>query len=244
MREKLEIEISNGTKDLDILKNRDLSEIKELMLIFFKPLSIKFLKDFKNLERLTLAGSIKDFSPVSECSTLKELQISGGSLENLDFIKNLSIKSLTIDIFKSKTKTFIIPNIKSLESLTISEVPCIDNLSFLSEFETLQRLTLFHLKSKILFDFSRLTNLKDLSLISMNHLKNLMELKDAKNLEKLCITDQRFGASKPKINAKAELLKILPNLKDLKSLTLDDKTNLPSIKTFINMSEISKELNK
>lgn len=242
MNDKLEIEISNGVKDLDILKDRDLSEIKDLMLIFFKPISLKFLRNFTNLERLTLAGSIKDFSIVSECSTLKELQISGGSLENLDFIKNLSIKSLTIDTFRSK-KNFTIPNVKSLESLTITEVPCIVDLSFLSEFETLQSLTLFHLKSKNLFDFSRLTNLKDLSLISMNHLKSLKELNNAISVEKLRITDDRFGSAKTKLNVKSELLKILPSLKHLKTLTLDDKTNIPTIKTFNNIDEISKELN-
>ncbi|MGJ1420283.1 hypothetical protein ACR79T_11705 [Sphingobacterium spiritivorum] len=242
MSDKLEIEISNGVKDLDILKDRDLSEIRDLMLIFFKPISLKFLKNFTNIERLTLAGSIRDFSPVSECLTLKELQISGGSLENLDFIKNLSIKSLTIDTFKSKTKEFTIPNLKSLERLVITEVPCIVDLSFLSEFEGLQSLMLFHLKSKNLFDLSKLTNLKDISLISMNYLTGLSELKDAKSVEQLCITNQRFGASKPKINVKSELLKILPSLVNLKSVTLDDKTSSNFIMTY-SMEEIKNVLN-
>lgn len=242
MNEKLEIEISNGVKDLNILKDRDLSEIKELMLIFFKLVSLKFLKNFKNLERLTLGGSIKDFSPVSECLTLKELQISGGSLESLDFIKNLSIKTLTIDTFKSKTKELTIPNIKSLEKLNISEVPGIVDLSFLSEFETLQSLTLFHLKSKKLFDFSKLTNLKDLSLISMNHLANLAELNNAKSVEKLRITDDRFGSAKTKLNTKSALLKILPGLTNLKALTLDDKTSNPPIKTINGIKDIETEL--
>ena len=243
MKDKLEIEIFNGVKDLDILKDRDLSEIKELMLIFFKPISLKFLKDFKNLERLTLSGSIKDFSPVSECLTLKELQISGGNLENLDFIENLLIKSLIVDTFKSKTKEMTIPNVKSLERLDISEVPSIIDLIFLSDFETLQSLTLFHLKSKKLFDFSNLSNLQNLSLISMNHLGSLTELKNAKSIEKLRITDDRFGSAKTKLNVKSELLKIIPNLTNLKTLILDDKTSNPTIKTFNNIEEINKELN-
>ncbi|MGJ1432360.1 hypothetical protein ACR79M_13630 [Sphingobacterium spiritivorum] len=242
MTDKLEIEISNGVKDLDILKDRDLSEIKDLMLIFFKPISLKFLKNFTNLERLTLSGSIKDFSPVSECLTLRELQISGGSLENLDFIKSLSIKSLTIDTFKSKTKDFTVPNIKSLEKLVISEVPCIVDLTFLSEFESLKSLMLFHLKSKNLFNFSKLTNLKDVSLVSMNYLSGLSALKDAKGLEQLRITNQRFGASKPKINVKSELLKILPDLVNLKSVTLDDQKSSNFIMTYSG-EEIGKVLN-
>ncbi|WP_293918383.1 MULTISPECIES: hypothetical protein [unclassified Sphingobacterium] len=242
MTDKLEIEISNGVKDLDILKDRDLSEIKDLMLIFFKPISLKFLKNFTNLERLTLSGSIKDFSPVSECLTLRELQISGGSLENFDFIKSLSIKSLTIDTFKSKTKDFTVPNIKSLEKLVISEVPCIVDLTFLSEFESLKSLMLFHLKSKNLFNFSKLTNLKDVSLVSMNYLSGLSALKDAKGLEQLRITNQRFGASKPKINVKSELLKILPDLVNLKSVTLDDQKSSNFIMTYSG-EEIGKVLN-
>ncbi|QQT24641.1 hypothetical protein [Sphingobacterium spiritivorum] len=242
MTDKLEIEISNGVKDLDILKDRGLSEIKDLMLIFFKPISLKFLKNFTHLERLTLSGSIKDFSPVSECLTLRELQISGGSLENLDFIKSLSIKSLTIDTFKSKTKDFTVPNIKSLEKLVISEVPCIVDLTFLSEFESLKSLMLFHLKSKNLFNFSKLTNLKDVSLVSMNYLSGLSELKDAKGLEQLRITNQRFGASKPKINVKSELLKILSDLVNLKSVTLDDQTSSNFVMTYSG-EEIGKVLN-
>lgn len=76
----------------------------------------------------------------------------------------------------------------------------------------------------------------------MNHLVNLTELNNAKNIEKLRITDDRFGAAKTKLNVKSELLKILPNLIHLKTLTLDDPTSNPTVKTFNNIEEINNNL--
>jgi hypothetical protein len=216
---KLEIEISNGAKDLDLLKGKALAEIEDLSLIIFKPVSLKFLRDFKNLKRLMVAGSVKDYSPIADCSSLEILHLSGGTIDELDFIKPLSIHTLTLEVNKSKGDTLIVPHLPALENIHITQVASIVDLSFLSDFVGLKHIALFHLKSDRLFDFSKLEKLEQLYLTNMFNLKELSHLKSIRALQLLYI-HQFFINRKVKIDVKAALLKIAPALTGIETIKL------------------------
>ncbi|MFB9077944.1 hypothetical protein ACFFLS_04660 [Flavobacterium procerum] len=226
-KSKLEIEI-NGAKDIAFLKNSNLDDIEDLSLLIYTPVSLRFLKNFKNLKRLLIAGSIKDYSPVSGCTTLETLHIStSGAIDNLDFIKPLSIKTLELECFRTKAKPFIIPNLETIESLSISSVSAIADLSFLSEFTNLEKLFLFEQQSKVLFGFTKLKKLEVLHLTNMFHLKNFQELKTIPQLETLNI-HQFYINRKIKTDAKAELMKIIADLTNIKTIriTINGDSNL------------------
>ncbi len=215
----LEIEMNEGLKDLEILKAIDLDEVEEFNIYFWKPLSLRFLKDFKNLKKLMIVGRVKDFSHVSNCSSLEELYISGGPVNSLDFIKSLSIHTLRLEQIRSDTDSFIIPNLKTLEYIAISTASKIVDLSFLSEFSQIKKLSFYDLKSKNLFDFSKLTNLQTVTLTNMFHLKNFSELSTLQTLNSLVI-HYFFLNRKMKIDAKSELLKVIDKLLNVKTVKL------------------------
>ncbi|SEW52769.1 hypothetical protein [Chitinophaga arvensicola] len=216
---KLEIEISTGAKDLEVLKGKDLTIIEELSLILFKPLSLKFLKDFTHLKKLMISGTVKDYSPLAGCDTLEILHLSGGTIDELDFIRTLSIHTLILEASKSRVDTLVIPNLTSLENIRISEVGSMADLSFLSDFSSLKSIALFHLKSEQLFEGSALHQLERLYLTNMFNLKDLSRLKSFPSLQLLYI-HQFFVNRKVKIDAKAALFKIAPELKNIDTIRL------------------------
>lgn len=216
---KLEIEISNGSKDLDFLKNLDKKQIQELNIIIFKPVSMKFLKDFTGLKKLMIAGSVKDFTPVSGCTSLESLYLSGGTIDNLDFINTLPVKSLILENFRSNVASLHVHNLKTLENIRISKVSALADLSFLEEFPQLKTIELFELNSKKLFDFSKLINLKTLHLTNLFHLKDLSELKTIRELDLLRIK-YFYANRKIKIDVEAEMRKIIEQLTGVKSIRL------------------------
>lgn len=218
-KSKLEVEI-NDAKDIENLKNINLDEIEDLSLYIYKPISLRFLKNFKKLKRLLVSGSIKDYTPISSCATLDILYIStSGAIDNLDFIKSLTIKNLTLESFRTKSNNFSIPNLETIETLNISSVSAIADLSFLTEFTNLKNLSLFELQSKVLFDFTKLKNLKVLNLTNMFHLTNLLELKTIQRLEDLTV-HQFYINRKIKTDVKSELLKVIDELQNIKSVKL------------------------
>lgn len=218
-KSKLEIEI-NDAKDIENLKNINLCGVEDLSLYFYKPISLRFLKNFKNLKRLLVSGSIKDYTPISSCATLESLCIStSGAIDNLDFIKNLFIKNLMLESFRTKSNSFSIPNLETIETLNISSVTAIVDLSFLADFINLKNLSLFELQSKVLFDFTKLKNLKVLNLTNMFHLENLQELKTIQKLEDLTV-HQFYINRKIKTDMKSELLKIIAELQNTNSVKL------------------------
>jgi hypothetical protein len=229
---KLEIEISNGAKDLDILEGKVLSDIEDLSLIIFKPVSLKFLRDLKNLKRLMVAGNVKDYSPIAGCSSLENLYLSGGIIDELDFITPLSIHTLTLEGNNSKGDTLVIPNLTSLENIHITQVGSIADLSFLSEFAGLKRIDLFNLKSSQLFDFSHLRQLEQLHLTNMFHLKELSHLTSIPALQLLFI-HQFFINRKVKTDVKAALLKVAPLLTAIDTIKLrineDEYVNISGV---------------
>ncbi len=194
---RIEIEILNGVKDLNILQNKNLDEIEELFLIVFKKISLRFLKKFKNLKKIGFAGSvIKDYSVLIDCLNLEYLLISSSNIKNLDFIETLKIKNLNLELMKSKE---------------------IEDLSFLKNTTTIESITLFDVNIKELTNFSKLKNLKHFSIRNCKYLTGISDLQTAKTLEVLEIAyDRNTGKSKFEIKKEvSNLLKKLPNLKKL-----------------------------
>ncbi len=194
---RIVIEIYNGVKDLDILKDKNLDELEDLSLVIFKRVSLKFLKKYKNLKRISFNGSaIKDYSILSECLQLEHLSISGSNIKNIDFINTLKIKSLNLELITAKE---------------------IKDLSFLSKISTIESLTLYDVNVRELTDFSKLENLKNISICNCKNLLGISEVQSAKSLEVLQVTyDKNTGKNKFNIkNEIATMLEKLPNLRKL-----------------------------
>lgn len=217
---KLEIEVVNGAKDLDFLKNIDKSLVEELSLFIFKPISLRFLKDFTGLKNLMISGSVKDFRPLTDCISLKSLYLSGGTIDSLEFLADLSLTSLTLENFRSNVAELHIPELHTLQEIKLSKVAKIADLAFLSSFAKLNRINLFELNSKKLFDFTPLKNLRFLEICNMFHLKDFNALKTLGHLDLLSIK-YFFVNRQLKIDVEKELMKVVEFLPDVKVIQMD-----------------------
>lgn len=204
----------NEAKDLECLKNIDVQNVEKLNLSIHKPISLKFLKDFKNLKELVVAGSLKNHTPIALCTNLESLGIIGTTIDSLDFICDLSLKWLALEDIKSKVERLEIPNLPTIEYLGLRKVSKIHDLDFLAEFMFLRHLTFGELKSTHLFSFSKLEKLETLHLYKMKHLTNISELETAKNLKELIIMENT-----PKL--KISELSIVSKIKNLEKLNID-----------------------
>jgi hypothetical protein len=219
--EELGIEIAiDGTKDLDCLKELDIAVIDKLFLHMYKPISLKFLKDFPNLKQLLIVGSLKNLEFIAQCSTIEELALQNGTIDSLDFTLNLSLKKLVLENIKTRVDRLEIPNIPTLENLGLSGIHKVGDLDFLSDFIGLRELTLSWLKAKRLFDFSNLRHLECLYMYRMLHLTNIKELSTASALNFLSITET------PKL--KMQELKVVANMKSLEKLHIPFITENPN----------------
>lgn len=233
----VDIEI-NSAKDLDVLKTQSIDEIDRLNLYVYSNISLKFLQNFRNLKSLLIAGSVKDLSPISHCKSIKALTISSkGAINTLDFIQELSLESLKLEGFTSKIESLTIPNLPSLRNIEIAAVSKINDLAFLGDFSTIERISLFELNSKKLFDFSKLKQLKELRLINMFHLTELSELATINNIEKIYIHEFYINR-KIRKDKKEALLKVIQDLKQIGVIEL----NINNEK--FSKEELLNELNK
>ncbi|WP_286859687.1 MULTISPECIES: hypothetical protein [Sphingobacterium] len=216
---ELAIEI-NSAKDLDILKEQPIEQIEKLELFFYTSISLKFIEKITNLQHLSIAGSIKDLSPLANCKSLKQMFISTkGAVNTLDFVEELELESLRLEGFTSKSDHLTIPHLPSLRNLEISSVSKMGDLSFLRDFSGLERIALFELNSKKLIDFAKLDQLVELRLTNMFQLKDLADLKTIPKLNTLYI-HEFFINKKIKIDRKNELLKIVADLKQIDEIVL------------------------
>ncbi|NML37951.1 hypothetical protein HHL17_12170 [Chitinophaga sp. G-6-1-13] len=233
----VDIEI-NSAKDTEHLKAQNMDDIDRLNLYIYTNISLKFIQNLKNLKSLLIAGSVKDLSPISHCKSIKELTISSkGAINTLDFLQELSLESLKLEGFTSKSENLVIPDLPSLRNMEIAAVSAINDLAFLGDFSAIERISLFELNSPKLFDFSKLKQLKELRLINMFHLKDLSELATINSIDKIYI--QEFYVNRKIRNHKKEaLLKIIPDLKQADIIEL----NINNEK--FNREALLQELNK
>lgn len=222
----IEIVIYEGAKDLDCLKHLDVSNIKKLYVAMHKPVSLKFLKDFISLKQLTLSGSLKNPAPISDCRTIEYLSIHGSTIDSLDFIAALPLKLLSLEDIKTRIERLVIPNIPTLEDLSLSGVHKVGDLDFLSDFKGLRSLSLSWLKSKRLFDFTKLSELESLYFYRMLHLTDITALATVPALNMLTFIET------PKIKMKE--LTVVSKIKSLQKLNISYINENPnSYKRFI-----------
>ena len=215
-----EIEICEGAKDLNCLKDLNVSEIEKLFLNIHKPVSLKFLKDFTNLKQLLVAGSIKNPESISQCLSIENLAIQGATIDSLDFATVLPLKQLSLEDVKTRVDKLVIPNIPSLEHLGLAGVHKVGDLDFLGDFTGLRTLTLSWLKTKKLFNFIKLVHLERLVMYRMLHLTSIKELATATALNFLAITET------PKL--KMQELNVAANMKKLEKLHISYITANPN----------------
>ncbi|WP_104383071.1 hypothetical protein [Sphingobacterium sp. HMA12] len=216
---ELTIEI-NSAKDLDFLKDQPIDQIEKLELFFYTNISLKFIEKIRNLRCLSIAGSVKDLSPLANCQSLQLLSISNrGAVNTLDFVQGMELVSLRLEGFTSKIDHLSVPHLPSLRNLEISSVSKMGDLSFLRDFSGLERIALFELNSKKLFDFAKLDQLSELRLTNMFQLKDLAELKTIPKLKTLYIHEFYINR-KIKVDKKAELLKIVADLNQIDEIVL------------------------
>jgi hypothetical protein len=215
----IEIEIYES-KDLEQLSEINIPEIDKLYLHICKPVSLKFLKEFTNLKQLIIVGSIKNPAPIAQCTTVEKLMIGGTAIDSLDFAAALPLKQLSLENVKTRIDRLVIPNISTLEHLGLTGVHKVGELDFLSDFAGLRELTLSWLKTKRLFDFSKLKHLERLVMYRMLHLTNIKELATAPVLNFLSITET------PKL--KMQELNVAANIKSLEKLNISYITENPN----------------
>jgi Leucine-rich repeat (LRR) protein len=145
------------------------------------------LSRFSNLETLVLnKTSIQDFTPVSKLTGLTSLVISGTPLKDINFVKSLT-------------------NLKSL-SLVYTDI---SDISPVAHLLNLEELMLHNTKVVNISPVRSLIYLKTLSLGPK--VKNILPLKNLKNLTELVLVGTKI--SKSQIRA---LKKALPDLKIIK----------------------------
>lgn len=208
------------SKDLKQLSELNIPEIDRLYVHAYKPVSLKFLREFTSLKDLCIRGSIKNPSPIAECRTVERLSIGGTTIDSLDFAETLPLKTLSLEIVKTRVDRLVIPNIPTLEHLGLTGVHKVGDLDFLSDFIGLRTLDLLWLKTKRLFDFSKLLHLERLVMYRMLHLTSIKELATASALNFLAITET------PKL--KMQELKVAANMKSLEKLHISGITENPN----------------
>ena len=210
------------SKDLEQISEINASETDRLYLHICKPVSLKFLKEFTTLKELFIRGSIKNPVPIAQCTTIEKLMIGSTTIDNLDFATALPLKILGFEDVKTRVDRLIIPNIPTLESLGIAGVHKVGDLDFLSDFVGLRELYLSWLKTKKLFDFSKLQRLERLSMYRMLHLTSIKELATATApaLNFLSIIET------PKV--KMQELNVMAKIKSLEKLHISFITENPN----------------
>ncbi|QJB29956.1 hypothetical protein HF329_00980 [Chitinophaga oryzae] len=225
----VDIEV-NSAKDIDALKTHNTDDIDTLNLYIYTSVSLKFISKLKNLKSLLIAGSVKDYSPLSQCKSMTALTISTkGTVNTLDFLQELSLETLKLEGFTSKTENLTFPVLPSLRNVEISGVAKINDLAFLEDFSAMEKLSLFELSTRRLLNFSPLKQMRELRLTNMFHLQGLSELATINPSAKIYIREF-FINRKIKNDKKEALLKVLPELKHLDTIELS-----------INQEKFSKE---
>ena len=207
-------------KDLEQVPEINIPETDRLYLHICKPVSLKFLKEFTNLKELMIRGSLKNPAPIAQCTTIEKLSIGGTTIDSLDFATTLPLKTLSLEDVKTRVDRLVIPNIPTLEHLGLTGVHKVGDLDFLSDFTGLRTLMLSWLKTKRLFDFSRLPHLERLEMYRMLHLTSIRELATASALKFLSITET------PKL--KMQELKVIAAMKSLEKLHIPYITENPN----------------
>lgn len=120
----------------------------------------KSLSELTHMTNLVINhNSFQDFTNLTAFTNLENLYFSNNTVENLETLKNLNIKTLTLSCSKLKNLNGIEKNEK-LENLKLIYCYDLDNLNFLTKCPKLNKLDLSYLGSIALFD--ELFNIDDI----------------------------------------------------------------------------------
>lgn len=184
------------TTDNDIEQISLQSNIKELTVFFYNKdsqtnLSLEPLSDLSELKVLRLGGYCNDLSIISEMSSLEKIEIVENygivNLDNLGY--NEDVRELTISsaLIKNIDNITQLPN---LETLTIENIECSDNidLSCLGELYRLNKLYLKWLDFDSIEFIGKLNDLEELFIWSNNfNVQGYQNIQKCTNLNKLCL---------------------------------------------------------
>lgn len=146
---------------------------------------ISQISELNNLTSLSLNDNlVKDLSPLAELSNLKSINLSDNKVSDLKPLRNLN-KLEYLDITRNPISDLSqISTLKnSLKSITASQCN-VENISFLSDFELLERVSLADNKIISLPSMDKLKMLKEIGL-SNNLIEDFSELLQVSSLNKV-----------------------------------------------------------
>lgn len=159
---------------------------------------LEFLRDYKNLEYLTMNYVYSnDFSAISDLKKLRELSIHDSNMENLDMVRELKLKKLEIKNCPE------LKDINGLEKLTRLESLELDNTGITDEdIEVLSKLKLLsslYLNDTNIENIDVLAPLKKMERIELENtkVKNIDVFKNFKKLYRLVLTNTKIESFEP-----------------------------------------------
>lgn len=212
-------------KDIDNLKSlyldfRDLEnletvgELHQLNVLILsetkrKNISLEPISNLKQLEYLHISGYTRDIERISELTELKELVLRSITVEDLDFLKQLS-KLSKLRFLLGGTQNFkALIAIPELAYLELWQVRMLEDIEFISQLENLEYLKLDSLRNvKSLPQFEHNSKLSKIIMNTMKGLKNVESLKNLTNLEEFLYTSAN--------NVSPEQLQVLKHCKKLR----------------------------
>ncbi len=157
--------IACDISDLSVLKNAKSVELAECK-------SITDIKPLQNVQRLSLHEGQYSSQDFEHCPLLRHLTVSDYEKEDLINFPQLSLLSLSIDLFDGEFQSYYFIN--SLQHLTIKQVPCLINLINKGEthyFNNLQSLTIVHCS-----DLTHVNGLGEIPTIRLSECRGLVDI--------------------------------------------------------------------
>lgn len=170
-------------KSFDFLSELE-SRIKDLTLERTKSKmpDLKFLEGFNSLEALRISGHSKNIEVLGELKRLNDLSLRGITIGNFNFIKPLqNLLSLNIDLVKCED--FFSLEDLMIKSFGMSEIRNLDDISFISGFQSLQDLFLSDLNKVTCFpQLASRNTVRRIFIDNMKSLSNIGYAFECKNL--------------------------------------------------------------
>lgn len=184
--------------ELDLKQKQDLNVLGALQRLEFlniraaKTQNLEFLRQYKQLQYLSLSGKFDDLAPIEDCIRLSTLVLNC-SIETLDFALDLPfIEYLAIDNGALNGPLDVLAD-SNIRMLRLSSVR---NLTHIDELSALHHLEFLHLslpKVERVCDFSGMKNLRQLELDFMKSLQHIDNLWTTEHLEVLVLKEIHKG---------------------------------------------------
>lgn len=147
----------------------------------------QWLLHFKNLQSLFLGKLDKNLEAIVGLSQLKKLELRAIKNKDLSFLKQMSIKDLSILwCDSSKIDLTVLNDFRSLRQLKLFRISKLDDISFVGTLIGLEKLELIWLSNITkLPDLSNLNKLSEVHIDTLNRLIDIMALINVGNLRKV-----------------------------------------------------------